>query len=47
MLKDDKKHAISDDQADSAKEEIDELTKKYTTKIEEVAAKKIAEVEEI
>ena len=47
MLKDDKKHAISDDQADAAKEDIDELTKKYTTKIEELATKKVAEVEEI
>ncbi|MDZ4829535.1 MAG: ribosome recycling factor [Phycisphaerae bacterium] len=47
MLKDDKKQGVSDDQAERAKEEIDSLTKKYIAKIEEVAAKKVTEVEEI
>ncbi|MDZ4756355.1 MAG: ribosome recycling factor [Phycisphaerae bacterium] len=44
-LKDDKKKPISDDQADASKEEVDELTKKYTTQAEETAAKKIGEIE--
>jgi ribosome recycling factor len=47
VLKDDKKAHVSEDQAKSAKEEIDELTKKYSTQIDEVAAKKIGEIEEI
>ncbi len=43
----DKKNPISDDQADKAKEEVDELTKKYTASIDDVATKKIGEVEQI
>lgn len=43
----DKKNPISDDQADRAKSEIDDLTKKFTTRIDETVAKKISEVEEI
>jgi ribosome recycling factor len=43
----DKKAGVTEDQAESAKESIDELTKKFTAKIEELAEKKIAEIEEI
>lgn len=41
----DKKNPISDDQAEKSKEEVDELTKKYTASIDEVAAKKVGEIE--
>jgi ribosome recycling factor len=47
LLKDDKKNPISDDQADRSKEEIDDLTKKFTTSIEETATRKIGEIEQI
>lgn len=47
MLVADKKHPISDDQAKAAKDEIDELTKRYTAKIDDITSKKIAEIEEI
>ncbi|MBL9148547.1 MAG: ribosome recycling factor [Phycisphaerae bacterium] len=47
LLVADKKNPVSDDQAKSAKDEIDELTKKYTAKIDEVTAKKVTEIEEI
>ncbi len=47
MLLSDKKNPISDDQAEKAKKEVDDLTKSYSTKIDEVAGKKIHEVEEI
>jgi len=43
----DKKAGVTEDQAESAKESVDELTKKFTAKIEELAEKKIAEIEEI
>jgi ribosome recycling factor len=43
----DKKAGVTEDQAEGAKESIDELTKKFTAKIEELAEKKVAEVEEI
>lgn len=43
----DKKSGVTEDQAERAKESIDELTKQFTTKIDELAAKKIAEIEEI
>ncbi len=43
----DKKSGVTEDQAKRAKESIDELTKQFTTKLDELAAKKIAEIEEI
>jgi ribosome recycling factor len=43
----DKKAGVTEDQAEGAKESIDELTKRFTAKIEELAEKKVAEVEEI
>ncbi len=43
----DKKNPISDDQAKKAKEEVDDLTKSYSSKIDEVAGKKVTEIEEI
>ncbi len=43
----DKKNPISDDQAESAKEEVDALTKKFTANIDEIATKKVAEIEQI
>lgn len=46
-LVNDKKHPISDDEAERAKTEVDDLTKKYTARIEETTVKKVAEVEEI
>ena len=43
----DKKNAIPEDAAKSAKEEIDELTKKCCDGLDAIAAKKCAEIEEI
>jgi len=43
----DKKSGVTEDQAKRAKESIDELTKQFTTKLDDLAAKKIAEIEEI
>ncbi len=43
----DKKAGVTEDQAESAKEQMDELTKKFTVKIDELLAKKIAEIEEV
>jgi ribosome recycling factor len=43
----DKKNAIPEDAAKSAKEEIDELTKKFCDGLDAIAAKKCAEIEEI
>jgi ribosome recycling factor len=43
----DKKNPISDDQAESAKEEVDSLTKKFTASIDEIATKKVGEIEQI
>ena len=43
----DKKNAIPEDAAKSAKEEIDELTKKFCDGLDALAAKKCAEIEEI
>ncbi|MFN9957515.1 MAG: ribosome recycling factor, partial [bacterium] len=43
----DKKSGVTEDQAKRAKESIDELTKQFTAKLDELAAKKIAEIEEI
>jgi ribosome recycling factor len=43
----DKKAGITEDQAESAKESMDELTKKYTKKIDEFLEKKITEIEEV
>lgn len=46
-LLNDAKSKISEDQVESAKEYIDEATKKTTVKIDELTNKKVAEVEEI
>ncbi|MFO0962461.1 MAG: ribosome recycling factor [Phycisphaerales bacterium] len=43
----DKKLGVTEDQADRAKEQVDDLTKKFTTKIDELLTKKIAEIEEV
>jgi len=43
----DKKNAIPEDAAKSAKEEIDELTKKFCDGLDAIAAKKCTEIEEI
>jgi ribosome recycling factor len=43
----DKKAGVTEDQAKGAKESVDELTKQYTAKIDALAEKKIAEVEEV
>ncbi len=43
----DKKTGVTEDQAKSAKESVDELTKQFTTKIDETLTKKIAEIEEV
>ncbi|MFO0828343.1 MAG: ribosome recycling factor [Phycisphaerales bacterium] len=47
MLVADKKNPISDDQAKGSKDEVDELTKKYTAKVDDISSKKITEIEEI
>lgn len=46
-LENDPKSKVSEDQVTSAKEYVDEVTKKTTTKIDELTNKKVAEVEEI
>lgn len=46
-LENDPKSKISEDQVTSAKEYIDEVTKKTTTKIDDLTNKKVSEVEEI
>jgi ribosome recycling factor len=38
---------VTEDQAEAAKESMDELTKKYTKKIDEFLEKKITEIEEV
>lgn len=43
----DKKAGVTEDQAEGAKESIDELTKQYTAKIDALLEKKVAEIEEI
>lgn len=43
----DKKAGVTEDQAESAKKHVDELTKQYSKKIEELLEKKMAEIEEI
>ena len=43
----DKKNAIPEDAAKSAKEEVDELTKKFCDALDALATKKCAEIEEI
>ena len=43
----DKKAGVTEDQAEAAKERMDELTKKYTKKIDEFLEKKITEIEEV
>ena len=47
VAKADPKVKVSEDQAKGAKESVDDLTKQYTTRIDEMAAKKVAEIEEI
>jgi ribosome recycling factor len=47
LAKADPKVKVSEDQAKGAKESVDDLTKQYTTRIDEMAAKKVAEIEEI
>lgn len=46
-LEADKKSGVTEDQAKGAKETIDELTKQFTAKIDELLTKKVAEIEEI
>jgi len=43
----DKKKPLPEDQVTSAKEEVDELAKKYVAKIDELVTRKVAEIEEI
>ena len=43
----DKKAGVTEDQAESAKEDIDDFTKKHTAKLDELADKKVAEIEEV
>jgi ribosome recycling factor len=43
----DKKAGVTEDQAEGAKESVDELTKTYTAKIDTLLEKKITEIEEI
>ena len=43
----DKKHPISEDNAKSAKDDIDKLTKKYSEALDVLATKKCAEIEDI
>jgi len=42
----DKKSGISEDGAKGCKEDIDEFTKKHTTRVDEIMNKKVAEIEE-
>ncbi len=46
-LTNDPKVKISEDAASSAKEYVDDLTKKITTKVDEIADKKVKEIEDI
>ena len=43
----DKKAGVTEDQAEKAKESVDELTKQYTAKVDALLEKKVAEIEEI
>jgi ribosome recycling factor len=43
----DKKAGVTEDQAESAKEAVDKLTKEYTAKLDTLLEKKVAEIEEI
>ena len=43
----DKKAGVTEDQAEGAKESVDELTKQYTAKIDALLEKKVAEIEEV
>jgi len=43
----DKKEPLPEDAAKSAKEEVDEMTKRHTSRIDELLSKKLAEIEEI
>ena len=43
----DKKAGVTEDMAKSAKEDIDDFTKKHTAKLDELADKKVAEIEEV
>jgi ribosome recycling factor len=43
----DKKAGVTEDVAKSAKEDIDDFTKKHTAKLDELADKKVAEIEEV
>ena len=43
----DKKAGVTEDQAEKAKESVDELTKQYTAKIDALLEKKVAEIEEV
>ncbi len=45
--KSDTKIKVSEDHAKSAKESVDDLTKSYSTKVDELSAKKVSEIEEI
>ncbi len=46
-LENDSKSKLSEDQVESAKEYVDEVTKKTTARIDELTNKKVSEVEEI
>jgi ribosome recycling factor len=46
-LEADKKAGVTEDMAKSAKEDVDAFTKKHTEKVDELAAKKGAEIEEV
>ncbi len=43
----DKKEPLREDAAKAAKEEVDEMTKRHTVRIDELVAKKVAEIEEV
>ncbi len=47
VLEADPKSKVSEDQVEKAKEYIDEITKTTSTKIDELTAKKVADIEEI
>jgi ribosome recycling factor len=46
-LEADKKAGVTEDMAKSAKEDVDTFTKKHTEKVDELAEKKVAEIEEV
>lgn len=46
-LEADKKAGVTEDMAKSAKEDVDGFTKKHTEKVDELAEKKVAEIEEV